>query len=110
MVEIEYDPQKVSYQDLLRLFWEIHDPTTYHRQGPDVGEQYRSVIFYHNEEQKALALASLKEESSRHKHKIVTEILPAKGFYQAEEYHQRYLEKQGRSSCIVRRKHDLPRP
>ena len=100
-VQVEYDPSKASYEDLLKVFWENHNPTTLNRQGPDVGEQYRSVIFYHTPEQKATALASKEKlEAGGHYQKpIVTQILPAGEFYRAEEYHQRYLEKRGHFSC-----------
>ncbi len=100
-IEIKYDPEKISYQDLLALFWQIHDPTTLNRQGPDVGSQYRSAIFYHNDEQKALALQSKLELEQRgvFNAPIVTQITPASVFYPAEDYHQRYLEKQGRRFC-----------
>ncbi|MDO8588172.1 MAG: bifunctional methionine sulfoxide reductase B/A protein [Armatimonadota bacterium] len=104
-VEVTYDPSKISYSDLLKVFWEIHDPTTYHRQGPDVGSQYRSAIFYHTPEQRRLAEESKAEleKSKRFKDKIVTEIGPAAEFYPAEEYHQRYYEKSGREpACAVR--------
>ena len=101
VVEVEYDPEKVSYEDLLKVFWANHDPTTLNRQGPDVGTQYRSVIFYHTPEQQAAALASKEklEKSGRYRRPIVTEIVPATSFYRAEEYHQQYLEKRGLSSC-----------
>jgi len=102
-VEVEYDPSRVSYDDLLRVFWENHDPTQRNRQGPDVGTQYRSVIFYHTPEQQATALASKEymERSGRYKRAIVTEIVPAATFYRAEEYHQQYLEKRGLSTCKI---------
>ncbi len=93
VVEIEFDSDLVSYKDLLQTFWKIHDPTSYHRQGFDIGDQYRSVIFYYSDEQKKIATTSLEEESKKHTKKIVTEILGVKPFYKAEEYHQRYLEK-----------------
>jgi len=101
VVEVEYDPEKVSYEDLLKVFWANHDPTTLNRQGPDVGTQYRSVIFYHTPEQQAAALASKEklEKSGRYRPPIVTEIVPATSFYRAEDYHQQYLEKRGLSSC-----------
>ena len=101
VVEVEYDPEKVSYEDLLKVFWANHDPTTLNRQGPDVGTQYRSVIFYHTPEQQVAALASKEklEKSGRYRRPIVTEIVPATSFYRAEEYHQQYLEKRGLSSC-----------
>ncbi|HLJ96908.1 MAG TPA: peptide-methionine (S)-S-oxide reductase MsrA [Gemmataceae bacterium] len=101
VVQVEYDPEQVSYEELLNVFWANHDPTTRNRQGPDVGTQYRSVVFYHTPEQKAAAEA-LKENlqrSGRFQKPIVTEIVPASDFWRAEEYHQRYLEKHGRSHC-----------
>jgi len=98
VVEVTYDPTRVSYDALLDAFWQMHDPTTRNRQGPDFGSQYRSAIFYHTPEQQAAAVASKSaaEASGRFKRPIVTEIAPAGPFYRAEEYHQRYLEKQGR--------------
>ena len=101
VVEVEFDPARVSYDELLNVFWEAHDPTTPNRQGPDVGTQYRSAIFFHNAEQRDSALASKErlEKSKRYKRPIVTEITAASEFYRAEEYHQRYFEKTGRSSC-----------
>jgi len=100
-VEVEYDPTIVSYAELLDLFWKIHDPTSLNRQGPDIGEQYRSVIFFHDLEQEAEARASKDklETSGVYKRPIVTEIMPVSRFYQAEQYHQRYLEKRGMSHC-----------
>ncbi|HUT31577.1 MAG TPA: peptide-methionine (S)-S-oxide reductase MsrA [Sedimentisphaerales bacterium] len=100
-VEVIYDPRQVSYERLLEVFWNIHDPTTPNRQGPDVGSQYRSAIFYHGESQLKAAEASKEslERSRRFRRPIVTEITPASTFYRAEEYHQQYLEKQGRASC-----------
>ncbi len=94
-VLIEYDPSIISYDKLLDVFWKIHDPTTPNRQGLDVGEQYRSVIFYHNDAQKAAALASKAklEKSHKYKNPIVTQIIPSPEFYKAEEYHQKYMEK-----------------
>jgi peptide-methionine (S)-S-oxide reductase len=102
-VEILYDPSEISYIDLLELFWNIHDPTTRDRQGPDIGSQYCSVIFYHNENQKKLAHASKMElqKSGNYDKKIVTEIISAKVFYPAEEYHQSYFKKHGKTSCSV---------
>lgn len=96
-VEVQFDPGQITYEQLLDVFWDMHDPTTPNRQGPDVGEQYRSVIFYHSPEQKKLAELSKEklEKSGRYKDKIVTEILPAGPFYEAEEYHQRYYQKRG---------------
>jgi len=98
VVQIEYDPSKISYEELLAIFWENHDPTQVNRQGPDLGTQYRSVIFYHNEQQKKDALASKDkiEKSGKYKKKIATEIVPATEFYKAEEYHQQYIEKGGK--------------
>lgn len=103
VVQIEYNPEQVSYLDLLDIFWNNHNPTTLNRQGPDVGTQYRSVIFYHNEEQKKLAEASKEkmDKSGRWKNPIVTEITPASTFWRAEEYHQRYLQKRGLDSCHI---------
>ncbi len=93
VAEVEYDPSKVSYKKLLGVFWENHDPTTPNRQGPDVGTQYRSAIFFHNPEQEAAARASKEEAQTRFKDPIVTEITSGSEFYRAEEYHQRYFEK-----------------
>ena len=103
VVEVEYDPSKVSYEQLLDVFWENHDPTTLNRQGPDVGEQYRSAIFFLDPEQEAAARAAKErlEKSGRYKRPIVTEITPASRFYRAEEYHQRYLEKHGLAHCRI---------
>jgi peptide-methionine (S)-S-oxide reductase len=100
-VEVTYDPAKVSYETLLQIFWDNHNPTTMNRQGPDIGSQYRSAIFYHSEEQKDAAEKSLKklEESGKWKNPIVTQIVPAATFYEAEDYHQQYLAKRGLSSC-----------
>ena len=96
-VEITYDTDKTSYENLLRRFWSIHDPTTRDRQGADSGEQYRSVIYYHNEDQQKIAEKSKQElmDSKTHKNPIITDIEPAQTFYEAEEYHQKYLQKQG---------------
>jgi peptide-methionine (S)-S-oxide reductase len=101
VVEVDYDPARVPYEDLLKVFWENHDPTTPNRQGPDVGTQYRSVIFYHTPEQQTAAQASKEqlEHTGRYKRPIVTQIVPAATFYKAEDYHQQYLEKRGLSSC-----------
>ena len=103
MVEVKFDPAVISYEDLLRVFFTIHDPTTLNRQGADVGTQYRSVIFYHSPEQEATALASKErlEKSGRFNRPIVTQIEPATKFWRAEEYHQRYLQKRGQSHCAV---------
>ena len=99
VLQVTYDPSKVSYEQLLEVFWKIHDPTTPNRQGPDVGTQYRSAIFYHDEKQKAAAIVSKKRMQPRYKNSIVTEIVPASEFYRAEEYHQKYLEKRGLFTC-----------
>ena len=103
VVQVSYDPAEVSYDQLLDVFWSTHNPTTLNRQGPDVGTQYRSVIFFHSPEQEAVARASKEklEKSGRHNRPIVTQIVPAPAFYRAEEYHQRYLEKRGVSSCHI---------
>jgi len=94
-VRITYDPQQVSYETLLDAFWKIHDPTTANRQGPDVGSQYRSAIFAHGAEQQRLAQESRTREQGNQKAPIVTEIVPAGEFFPAEDYHQRYFEKNG---------------
>ncbi len=95
-VQVEYDPEQVSYDELLKVFWENHNPTTLNRQGPDVGTQYRSAIFYHDAEQEKTAKESMKKlQDSMPEKKVVTEITPAKEFFGAEEYHQKYFEKQG---------------
>ena len=103
VVQVEYDPAAVTYDRLLEVFWENHDPTTLNRQGPDVGTQYRSAIFYHSPEQKAAAEASRSklEGSGKLRRPIVTEITAASTFYPAEDYHQRYLEKRGLASCHI---------
>ena len=102
-VEVEFDPTKVSYPRLLAVFWKSHDPTTMNRQGPDVGTQYRSAIFYHDAEQEEQARASKAALETDHafKRPIVTEITPASEFYRAEDYHQQYFEKQGIRSCHI---------
>lgn len=103
VVEVLYDPERVSYDDLLKVFWDNHNPTTPNRQGPDVGTQYRSAIFFHTPEQEAAARASKAalDSSGRHSRPIVTEITLASTFYPAEEYHQQYLEKRGLSTCHI---------
>jgi peptide-methionine (S)-S-oxide reductase len=103
-VQVTYDPSAVTYEQLLDVFWKCHDPTTPNRQGPDVGTNYRSAIFYHTPEQQAAALASKAalEKSGAFSRPIVTSIEPAKTFWRAEEYHQRYLEKHGLAACRVR--------
>lgn len=103
VVQIQFDPQKISYEQLLLLFFQLHDPTTLNRQGPDIGTQYRSVVFYHSEAQRELAakIKSGLQASGRYSRPIVTEIVPAQTFYPAEEYHQKYLMKKGVSSCGI---------
>ena len=98
VVEVHFDPNQVTFEDLLAVFWNLHDPTTLNRQGPDMGTQYRSAILYHSENQLESAKISLANgnASGGHLNSIVTEITPHKKFYRAEEYHQRYFEKQGR--------------
>ncbi len=102
-VQVAYDPEEISYEELLKIFWEGHDPTTPNRQGPDVGSQYRSVIFYSTPNQKMAAERSKKEleKSDKYKSAIVTEIIPAPTFYPAEEYHQQYFEKTGGACALV---------
>lgn len=103
VVEVEYDPDRISYEQLLDTFWGTHDPTQLNRQGPDVGKQYRSVIFYRTPEQERAAHESKQrqKQSGRYKRPIVTEIVPAAPFYRAEEYHQQYLEKRGLRQCHI---------
>src|SRR5437588_6206226 len=103
VVEVEFDPAQVTYEQLLDVFWSNHDPTTPNRQGPDFGSQYRSVVFYFSPEQKVAAEKKKDEldRSGRFRRPIVTQIEPAPQFYRAEEYHQRYLAKHGRSHCAV---------
>lgn len=91
VVQVEYDPKKVTYEELLEVFWQAHDPTTLNRQGADKGTQYRSIILYHNEAQKRVAERSKAEAQKRFRKPIVTEIVPLKAFYRAEEYHQDYF-------------------
>jgi len=96
-VEVEYDPDEISFEELLDVFWSNHNPTTLNRQGPDIGNQYRSAIFYHDEKQKEIAQNSkqILEKSGKFDDPIVTEIIPAPTFYKAEEYHQKYFKKHG---------------
>lgn len=103
VVQIEFDPLVVSYENLLEVFWNIHDPTQLNKQGPDIGTQYKSVIFYHDEKQKKKAEVSKNKQEKLKKYSkpIVTEILEAKTFYKAEEYHQQYFEKRGTSNCHI---------
>ncbi|MEO5579983.1 MAG: peptide-methionine (S)-S-oxide reductase MsrA [Gemmatimonadaceae bacterium] len=103
VVQVTYDPDRITYDDLLTVFWDNHNPTTLNRQGPDVGTQYRSAIFYHDEPQKTAAISSKDERdrSGRFGKPIVTEITPTTEYYEAEDYHQQYLEKRGMSSCHI---------
>lgn len=103
VVQIIYDEEKLEYDSLLDVFWENHDPTTLNRQGMDIGTQYRSVIFYYDEEQKNIALKSKKDliDSGKYKRTIVTEIEMEKPFFKAEEYHQKYLKKKGLDTCSI---------
>ena len=103
-VEVDYDPAKLSYDKLLEVFWENHDPTQLNRQGPDWGTQYRSAIFFHDPQQEAAALASKEKlgKSGRYSKPIVTQIVPAVTFYPAEDYHQQYLEKRGLATCHIK--------
>lgn len=101
VVEITFDPAQLPYEQLLETFWKLHDPTTPNRQGPDVGSQYRSVIFFHSPAQEAAARAARErlDQSGKFRNPVVTQIVPAAPFYKAEDYHQRYLEKRGLASC-----------
>ena len=103
VVQVTFDPSKVSYEQLLDVFWKIHNPTQVNRQGPDFGTQYRTAIFYHSPEQEAAARKSKQalEASARFRQPVATEITPAGPFWRAEEYHQRYLEKRGAESCHI---------
>lgn len=103
-VEVVFNPDRVSYSQLLEVFWSIHDPTTLNRQGPDIGSQYRSAVFYHSEKQRLMAVQSMEmlQKTPRFANKkLVTEIVPAREFYRAEEYHQRYLEKRNLATCGI---------
>ncbi len=100
-VEVTYDPQVISFHDLLDVFWDNHNPTTLNRQGPDVGTQYRSAIFFHSPEQEREARESIREVQARFPRPIVTEVVPAAPFWRAEEYHQQYLEKRGLANCHI---------
>lgn len=104
VVQVVFDPDIVTYEELLSVFWGIHDPTQLNRQGPDIGTQYRSVIFFHTPAQEAAAKASRErmERSGRYSTPIVTEIRPASEFFRAEEYHQQFYEKCGKSQCVIR--------
>jgi peptide-methionine (S)-S-oxide reductase len=99
VVQVTYDPERISYDDLLQVFWAKHDPTQLNRQGWDIGDQYRSVIFFHDDEQQEAALRSKAEEQGNHAKPVVTQVEPAQTFYVAEDYHQQYLEKRGRATC-----------
>ena len=101
VVRVEFDPSVVSFEQLLEVFWEEHDPTQLNRQGPDFGDQYRSVVFYQSPEQERIARASVEEHQKDFKRPIVTQIVPAATFYSAEEYHQQYLAKRGQASCRI---------
>jgi peptide-methionine (S)-S-oxide reductase len=101
VVEVTYDPDQVSYDELLQVFWHKHDPTQLNRQGWDVGDQYRSVVFFQDDEQHETALRSKAQEQANWPAPIVTQVEPAQTFYEAEDYHQQYLEKRGRSSCTA---------
>lgn len=101
VVQVDFDPSQVSFAQLLDAFWKMHDPTTLNRQGPDVGSQYRSAIFFHSPEQEKQAKVSKEQAQAGFKRPIVTEITPAPAFWRAEEYHQRYFEKHGGGSCHV---------
>jgi len=94
-VEVTYDPEQISYDELLEAFWKLHDPTTLNRQGPDVGDQYRSAVFTHGPEQEAAAMASKEKAQERFGNAVVTEVEAAEKFWPAEDYHQRYFEKRG---------------
>ena len=99
VVQVTFDPERISYDDLLQVFWGKHDPTQLNRQGWDIGDQYRSVIFFEDDEQREVALRSKAEEQTRQAKPVVTQVEPAQTFYVAEDYHQQYLEKRGRSTC-----------
>ena len=103
VMQVTYDSEKISYEKLLEIFWNSHNPTTLNRQGPDVGTQYRSAIFYHTPQQKEIAEKSKEEleKSGKWKSPIVTEITPAQNFWKAEEYHQKYLMKRGEDACHI---------
>ena len=101
VVQVEFDPDEVSYDQLLDVFWDEHDPTQVNRQGPDVGSNYRSVIFFHSPEQQEQALASKARVQARFDRPVATEITPASDFWRAEEYHQQYLVKRGRATCRI---------
>jgi len=101
VVEVDFDPERVSYEELLETFWEVHDPTQLNRQGPDVGSQYRSVVFVHSPEQERAAVESRARAQARFDTPIVTEVVPASTFWPAEDYHQQYLVKRGLATCRI---------
>jgi peptide-methionine (S)-S-oxide reductase len=101
VVQVEFDPEEVSYDQLLDVFWDVHDPTQVNRQGPDIGSNYRSVIFFHSPEQQEQALESKARVQARFDRSIATEISPASDFWRAEEYHQQYLVKRGLATCRI---------
>jgi peptide-methionine (S)-S-oxide reductase len=101
VVEVEFDPDEVSYEELLETFWDEHDPTQLNRQGPDVGSQYRSVVFFHTPEQERAALESRTRAQARYERPIATEVVPAQRFWRAEDYHQQYLVKRGLATCRI---------
>lgn len=101
VVQVEFDPERVSYEDLLDTFWDVHDPTQMNRQGPDVGRQYRSLIFFHSPEQEEQALESRARAQARIGRPLATVIEPASDFWRAEEYHQQYLVKRGLATCAI---------
>jgi peptide-methionine (S)-S-oxide reductase len=100
-VHLTFDPEEVSYAELLEVFFKLHDPTQLNRQGPDVGAQYRSTIFFHTPEQEREAIAAKERAQTEHRSEVVTEIVPAQHFWLAEDYHQRYLEKRGVATCRI---------
>jgi len=101
VVEVKFDPEEIPYEELLDVFWRLHDPTQLNRQGPDLGTQYRSAIFVSSDEQRRAAEASRERQQERHAKPIATTIEPATSFWPAEDYHQRYLEKRGLASCRI---------
>lgn len=101
VTQVSYDPDRISFGELLKVYWKVHDPTQVDRQGPDIGSQYRSVIFFHSEEQRTEAEASKEAEAKRHRQPIATTIEPATGFYMAEDYHQCYLEKRRGAGGLI---------
>ncbi len=101
VVEVTFDPERVSYEELLQVFWKAHDPTQLNRQGPDVGAQYRSAIFFVDESQREIAERSKTDEQSHHSRPVVTQIEPLSTFWEAEDYHQQYLEKRGLATCRI---------